>query len=162
RGRGGARRQLPRRGRRARGAGHQGAGELAKSAKWTLGPQLPDAAKIYDHLLSLPAEATVISEKQGPALAAANAKTLEATYHRPYTTHGAIGPSCALAELKDGKMTVWTHAQGVFPLLAHLAPSLGMKPADIHCIHVEGSGCYGHNGADDAALDAALLARGVP
>src|SRR5262249_50723873 len=117
--------------------------ELAKSAKWTLGPQLPDAAKIYDHLPALPAGTTGISEKQGPALAAANAKTLEATYHRPYTTHGSIGPSCALAELKDGKMTVWTHAQGVFPLLAHLAPSLGMKPADIHCIHVEGSGCYG-------------------
>jgi CO/xanthine dehydrogenase Mo-binding subunit len=104
---------------------------LAGSAKWTLGPPLPDPAKLYDHLLSLPAEATVVSEKQPAALAAAAAplasaapsatKVLEATYHKPYTAHGSIGPSCALAELKDGKLTVWTHSQGVFPNRAHLA-----------------------------------------
>ena len=149
---------------------------LAGSAKWTLGPPLPDPAKLYDHLLSLPAEATVVSEKQPAALAAAPAgavplvaavpsvaaKVLEATYHKPYTAHGSIGPSCALAELKDGKMTVWTHSQGVFPNRAHLAPALGMKPEDVRCIHAEGSGCYGHNGADDVALDAALLARSAP
>ncbi len=136
---------------------------LARSAKWTPGPQLPDPAKLYEHLLSLPADSKVVNEKQAPALAAtAGAKVLEATYHKPYTAHGSIGPSCALAEFKDGKMTVWTHSQGVFPLRAHLAPALGMKPQDIRCIHTEGSGCYGHNGADDVALDAALLARAAP
>jgi len=136
---------------------------LARSAKWTPGPQLPDQAKLYEHLLSLPADSKVVNEKQAPALAAtAGAKVLEATYHKPYTAHGSIGPSCALAEFKDGKMTVWTHSQGVFPLRAHLAPALGMKPQDIRCIHTEGSGCYGHNGADDVALDAALLARAAP
>src|SRR6266851_8479739 len=136
---------------------------LARSAKWTPGPQLPDPAKLYEHLLSLPADSKVVNEKQAPALAAtAGAKVLEATYHKPYTAHGSIGPSCALAEFKDGKMTVWTHSQGVFPLRAHLAPALGMRPQDIRCIHAEGSGCYGHNGADDVALDAALLARAAP
>jgi CO/xanthine dehydrogenase Mo-binding subunit len=141
---------------------------LARSAKWTLGPPLPDAAKIYDHLLSLPTEDAVISEKQPAALAAAPAaasaapKVLEATYRKPYIAHGSIGPSCALAELKDGKMTVWTHSQGVFPNRGNLADALGMKPNEVRCIHVEGSGCYGHNGADDVALDAALLARGAP
>jgi nicotinate dehydrogenase subunit B len=133
---------------------------LAKGAKWTLGPQLPDPAKIYDLLLSLPSEDKVISEKQ--AAMPAGAKVLEATYRKPYMSHGSIGPSCALAELKDGKMSVWTHTQGVFPLRGNLAPALDMKPEDVHCIHVEGSGCYGHNAADDVALDAALLARGVP
>ena len=56
-------------------------------------------------------------------------------------------------------MTVWTHSQGVFPLRDELVKALKMQPPDVRCIHVEGSGCYGHNGADDVALDAALLAR---
>jgi CO/xanthine dehydrogenase Mo-binding subunit len=137
---------------------------LIKSAKWTLGPPLPDPATIHDHLLSLPTEDTVISDKKPIEVAAApaGAQVIEATYRKPYMSHGSIGPSCALAELKDGKLTVWTHSQGVFPNRAKLAEALGMKPADVREVHTEGSGCYGHNGADDVALDAALLARGVP
>ncbi len=135
---------------------------LIKSAKWTLGPPLPDPATIHEHLMSLPSEATVISEKQEPLLASANAKTIEATYRKPYMSHGSIGPSCALAHLDGGIITVWTHSQGVFPNRARLAEALDMKPSDIRCVHAEGSGCYGHNGADDVALDAALLARGIP
>jgi nicotinate dehydrogenase subunit B len=73
--------------------------------------------------------------------------------------HASIGPSCSVAQLESGKLTVWTHTQGVFPLRATMAKALDMPPAAIRCIHVEGSGCYGHNGADDVALDAALLAR---
>ena len=130
---------------------------LAGAATWQDGPELPDPAKIYEHLQSLPTDSKVISDKQAPVLA--GARVIEATYHRPYQAHAAIGPSCALAEVKDGKLTVWTHTQGVFPLRATLAKALDMQPAAIRCIHVEGSGCYGHNGADDVALDAALLAR---
>jgi len=133
---------------------------LAKSAKWTLGPQLPDPAKIYDVLMALPSTDSVISEKQ--AALPDGAKVLEATYHKPYMSHGSIGPSCAVAQFKDGKMTVWTHSQGIYPLRGHLALGLKMQPADVRCIHAEGSGCYGHNAADDVGLDAALLARAVP
>jgi nicotinate dehydrogenase subunit B len=132
---------------------------LIKRAKWTLGPELPDPAKIYDVLLALPAEDAVISVKQAPM--PEGAKVIEATYHKPYMAHASIGPSCALAEFKDGKMTVWTHSQGVFPLRNHLSLGLKLPVADIRCIHAEGSGCYGHNGADDVGLDAALLARAV-
>jgi len=135
---------------------------LIGSAKWTLGPALPDPATIHEHLMSLPSEATVISEKQEPLVAGADAKTVEATYRKPYMSHGSIGPSCALARLDEGIITVWTHSQGVFPNRARLAEALDMKPSDIRCVHAEGSGCYGHNGADDVALDAALLARAVP
>jgi nicotinate dehydrogenase subunit B len=137
---------------------------LIKSAKWTLGPPLPDPATIHEHLLSLPTEDTVISTKQPALLAAAPAAgaVIEATYRKPYMSHGSIGPSCSHAELKDGKLTVWTHSQGVFPNRGKLAEALGMKAGDVRCVHVEGSGCYGHNGADDVALDAALLARGAP
>jgi CO/xanthine dehydrogenase Mo-binding subunit len=141
---------------------------LIKSAKWTLGPALPNPAKIYEHLMTLPTEDTVISDKRAPALAEAptgaqaGAQILEATYHRPYMAHASIGPSCALAHLADGKLTVWNHSQGVFPNRARLAEAIGMKPGDIREVHADGSGCYGHNGADDVALDAALLARAVP
>jgi CO/xanthine dehydrogenase Mo-binding subunit len=132
---------------------------LAQSATWQAGPELPDPGRIYDHLLSLPMDNKVISEKDTALVVEGSLKVLEATYHRPYQAHASIGPSCALAELKDGKLTVWTHSQGVFPLRAHMAKALDMAPAAIRCIHAEGSGCYGHNGADDVALDAALLAR---
>jgi len=132
---------------------------LIKNAKWTLGPELPDPAKIYETLLALPTEDIVVSDKQ--ALMPQGATVVEATYRKPYMAHASIGPSCALAEFKDGKMTVWTHSQGVFPLRDHLSLGLKLPVADIRCIHAEGSGCYGHNGADDVSLDAALLARAV-
>ena len=88
--------------------------------------------------------------------------TMTATYQRPYQMHASIGPSCAIARLADGRMTVWTHTQGVYPLRKALAELLAMPPESVRCIHVEGSGCYGHNGADDVAADAALLARALP
>lgn len=133
---------------------------LTANAKWSGGNDLPDPAKLYEHLLSLPTEDKVVSEKTAPL--PDGATVVEATYRKPYMSHGSIGPSCALAQFEGGKLKVWTHSQGVFPLRGNLVMALKMAPADIHCIHTEGSGCYGHNGADDVALDAALLARAVP
>ena len=133
---------------------------LARSARWAGGAELPEPGKLYDHLLSLPTEDTVVSDKTAPL--PDGAKTIEATYRKPYLAHGSIGPSCAVADFRDGKVSVWTHSQGVFPLRRDLVKALKMEPANVRCIHVEGSGCYGHNGADDVALDAALLARATP
>jgi len=133
---------------------------LADAAKWKPGPELPDPASIHAHLKSLPAKVEVIGVKQAPLLAAAP-KVLEATYTKPYMAHASIGPSAAVAEFKDDKLTVWTHSQGVFPVRAEIAKAMKLPPASVRCIHTEGSGCYGHNGADDVALDAALLARAV-
>ena len=130
---------------------------LINSAKWSGGDGLPDRAKLYEYLLTLKTESKVISEKQ--AAQPDGAKAVGATYHRPYTAHASIGPSCSVAELKGGKLTVWTHSQGVFPLRGTIAKALEMPPANIRCIHAEGAGCYGHNGADDVAFDAAILAR---
>jgi nicotinate dehydrogenase subunit B len=130
---------------------------LKRSARWSGGEELPDPAKIHEHLLTLSMEDKVISDKQAPL--PDGAKRVEATYHRPYTAHASIGPSCSVAQAENGKLTVWTHTQGVFPLRATMAKALDMQPSAIRCIHTEGSGCYGHNAADDVALDAALLAR---
>jgi nicotinate dehydrogenase subunit B len=86
----------------------------------------------------------------------------EATYSRGYLAHASISPSCGLAEFRDGHLTVWTHCQGVFPLRAALAKALGLDASVITVHHVQGSGCYGHNGADDAAADAAIIAMQMP
>ena len=86
----------------------------------------------------------------------------EATYSRGYLAHASISPSCGLAEYRDGHLTVWTHCQGVFPLRGSLAKALGIDASNITVRHVQGSGCYGHNGADDAAADAAIIAMQMP
>jgi CO/xanthine dehydrogenase Mo-binding subunit len=84
------------------------------------------------------------------------------TVSRPYIAHGSMAPSCALAEFKDGHLTVWSHGQGMHPLRKNLAPVLGLPVEAITCRHLHGAGCYGHNGADDCALDAALIAQRLP
>jgi nicotinate dehydrogenase subunit B len=130
---------------------------LIAGAKWREQDSLPDPAALDRVLTSLPAKPETISQKGTPPASAA--KTLEARYTRPFIAHASIGPSCAIAQLSDGAYTVWSHSQGVFPLRRDLAKVLGVGEDKLHVIHMEGAGCYGHNGADDAALDAALLAR---
>lgn len=88
--------------------------------------------------------------------------TLEVRYERPYHMHGSIGPSAAMAHFADGRLTLWTHSQGIHVLRKSMAEALDMAIGDIHIHHAPGSGCYGHNGADDAAFDAALTARAMP
>lgn len=92
------------------------------------------------------------------------AKTQEATYFTPYQMHAAIGPSCAVADVSGGQATIWSGTQGVYQLQGAIAQLLGLPASAVHVIYVEASGCYGHNGADDAAADAALLsqAAGAP
>ncbi len=85
-----------------------------------------------------------------------------ATYSRPYQAHAALGPSCAIAEFRDARLTVWTHGQGPHPLRWALARALDLDPAAIVVKHAFGPGVYGHNGADDAAMDAALIAMHRP
>ena len=133
---------------------------LAMASLWDESKALPDPARLYDWLRSAPARDDVIhavgssAESGGP--------WLEAVYYRPYQLHGSIGPSCAVAVAEAGGLTVWTHSQGVYPLRAALAELLGLAPDKVRCIHMEGSGCYGHNGADDVAADAALVAMALP
>ncbi|MCP3723515.1 molybdopterin-dependent oxidoreductase [Paraburkholderia sp. CNPSo 3272] len=134
--------------------------ELALAAQWQAGPALPDPAGIHAFLMKLPAQEIVVADQSAPA--SPPAVTLKARYSKPYLTHGSIGPSCALAQLDNGVMTVWTHTQGVYPLRAGIAEMLGMPREKVRCVHVEGSGCYGHNGADDVAGDAAFIARELP
>jgi nicotinate dehydrogenase subunit B len=133
---------------------------LSAAAKWQETPSLPKQDDLLRVLTHLPSQDKTIFQQGNPSVV--GQKTLEATYTRPYQSHGSIGPSCAVAQFTDGVMTVWTHTQGVYPDRQGIAEMLRMAPQNVRCIHVEGSGCYGHNGADDAAADAALIARAMP
>ena len=88
-------------------------------------------------------------------------KKLAATYDFPIHTHGSIGPSCAVAEFKDGKLTSWSASQATHNLRKQLAKMFSLPLESVRCIYLEGSGCYGRNGHEDAAADSALLAKAV-
>ena len=133
---------------------------LTAAAKWKETASLPKQEDIARVLTGLPSQDSTIFERRDPS--AVGQKTLEATYTRPYQSHGSIGPSCAVAQSVNDAMTVWTHTQGVYPDRQGIAEMLRVPMASVRLIHVEGSGCYGHNGADDAAADAALIARELP
>lgn len=133
---------------------------LAAAARWKETAELPKQDDLPAAILALPSRDFAIFARSDPA--ATGVKTIEATYTRPYQSHGSIGPSCAVAQFADDAMTVWTHTQGVYPDREAIAEMLHVPSAGVRLIHVEGSGCYGHNGADDAAADAALIARALP
>jgi CO/xanthine dehydrogenase Mo-binding subunit len=123
-------------------------------------PPIP-AADLRETIRRLPAQDMPIFDYPGPA-SPPDARSIRVRYSRPHLMHGSIGPSCAMALWENDGMTVWTHSQGVYPLRKALAELLKLDLEKIRCIHVEGSGCYGHNGADDVAADAALAARAMP
>jgi nicotinate dehydrogenase subunit B len=138
-------------------------------AVWDNSTTLPDPAQLYDLLLGQPAQSQLIVAGSAtdapippPFVPEDAAQTLTATYLRPYQMHASLGPSAAVAHLAGEKLTIWSHTQGAYPLRAAIAAVLGLETAAVRVIHVDGAGCYGHNGADDVALDAALLARAVP
>jgi CO/xanthine dehydrogenase Mo-binding subunit len=111
---------------------------------------------------SLATHDEVNADRQDAASAARAVRTLDADYTRPFIAHASIGPSCAVAH-RDGEMiTVWCHSQSIGPLRREIARVLDWPEERLRLAHVQGSGCYGHNGADDVALDAALVARALP
>ena len=135
---------------------------LASAARWSEDAiPLPDIADLLGELKKLRAETIVAGSAGQSEPVPDQGKRVSAEYTRSYLSHASIGPSCAVAWLKDGHMTVWSHTQGAFPLRGDLAKVLRMQSDHVDVIHMPGAGCYGHNGADDVALDAALVARAV-
>ena len=132
-------------------------GVLRRAASWKDADPLPQ--DVHAWLKEHAVEHRVISEKADAVAQSQGTKTIEASYTKSYISHAPIGPSCAIAQFQGDKLLVWSHSQGIFNLRRDLAMALGMREDAIVVRHAEGSGCYGHNGADDVALDAALLAR---
>jgi CO/xanthine dehydrogenase Mo-binding subunit len=143
----------------------QRAYEAAKrTAEWTGGRRWSAADADPRHLQTLGAEARpVIREGAAvPEPAPAGSVRVEAEYSRPYLSHASIGVCCAVAWLDGGRMTVWSHTQGPYPLRNAVARGLNLEREGVTVIHLPGAGTYGHNGADDAAFDAALVAQALP
>ena len=133
--------------------------KLRARAKWEEGARVPE--DVYAWLQASAVEHHVSKETVDAAAKARAVKRVQATYRKPYIAHASIGPSCAIARWQGAQLEVWTHSQGIFNLRRELGMILGKAENEIIVRHVEGAGCYGHNGADDVALDAALLARGA-
>jgi CO/xanthine dehydrogenase Mo-binding subunit len=134
--------------------------KLKSLARWRERETLPDANDLPGFLRAQPVETSVVDEKKSAA--APVGRSFRASYARPYLAHGSIGPSCGIARYEGGKLEVWAHAQGVYPMQKDLALLLGIPPQAITVTHAPGAGCYGHNGADDAAADAAVIAHLLP
>ena len=115
---------------------------------------------VDDTLKALPWRDIVILDTDGAV--AVPEKSVRQRYSRHWISHGSIGPSCAVAWLKDDMLTIWTHSQGTFDVRRVAAELLGRPIEKIRAIHAEGAGCYGQNGADDVAAEAAMLAMAVP
>lgn len=120
-----------------------------------LPPQVTEAA-------SLKNMASTELEEGAPAGGPSNRRRLQAAYSRPYIAHASMSPSCGIAWFEDGRLRVWTHAQGVYPPRLQIARITGVPPEAIEMEHAQGAGCYGHNGAEDAAFDAAFIASRRP
>jgi CO/xanthine dehydrogenase Mo-binding subunit len=133
------------------------------SVKWSAWSGLPEQSRIWEHVRQTKIVKDDITSNQGDSLSALAAapRKLAATYDFAIHTHGSIGPSCAVAEFADGKLTCWTASQATHNLRKQLAAMLSVADESVRCIYVEGAGCYGRNGHEDAAADATLLARAV-
>lgn len=141
--------------------------KLAAVSLWRETGKLPDMHQLGGFLRTQALETTVVGEKTADLAIADQAGTrrFAASYSRPFLAHASIGPSCAVARFTIASeadvLEVWSHTQGIFNLRADLALMLNLRLENVTVHHLEGAGCYGHNGADDVAADAALLARAV-
>ena len=135
--------------------------KLATLAQWHEPQSLPDMNNMPAFLRAQPVDTLLVGEKKPEQVPGATSH-LQASYSRPFIAHASVAPSCAVARYSPNRLEVWTHSQGIFNLRTDLATLFGMPEDDVSVHHAEGAGSYGHNGADDAACDAALLARAVP
>jgi nicotinate dehydrogenase subunit B len=138
----------------------KGAGQL--KATWSKWEGLPEQAKLFEHVRATKVANEEVTGNVGDtatAMGADDSKKLSATYDFAIHTHGSIGPSCAVAEFKDGKLTSWSASQATHNLRKQLAKMFETGVENVRCVYIEGSGCYGRNGHEDAAADAALLAK---
>ena len=128
---------------------------------WDEKATLPDEYNLGQWLRSVPADSNVVASRENKDVAP-KVRTVRRDFTRPFVAHASIGLCCSAAEWQGDALHVWTHCQGIYNLRSDLALVFGLEPEAVVVEHMEGAGCYGHNGADDVALDAALLARAVP
>ena len=126
-------------------------------------PPFPSQAALYDHIRKATVRKRDVEKQNGDVDAAFKtaAKVIEAEYEWPFQSHASMGPACALVEIKDGKVTCWSGTQKSHFVQQGLASILEVPANKVHVIWTTGPGSYGRNDADDAAMDAAVLAKAV-
>lgn len=144
------------------GQARDAAAVLRQSITWSLPNDLPPPEGIYDWLKAAPSRTESVARRESESSDDSATTTFSAVYQRPYQAHASISPSAAIALFQKEQLTIWSHAQGMYPLRTAIAHTLGLRPEQVRCIHKPAAGCYGHNGADDAACDAAALALNFP
>ena len=127
--------------------------------KWSDWNGLPAMDQLYAGLRAGKSEDDVFSQKGDIAAALNGGKRFEAAYETPFETHGMIGPSCAVADVRDGRATIWSGSQYPHDVQRSAAKLLDLSPDRVRVIAHAGSGCYGRLSTDDAALDAALMSQ---
>ena len=131
-------------------------------ARWSESAPLIGASAVRGWLRAGPFAADETLVKKGDAVAAlAGATKISAEFYWPMQSHGSMGPSCAVADVRDGKATVWSASQATHRFRETIARALALPKDAVRVIYLDGSGCYGMNGHDDAAADAALLSKAV-
>ena len=128
---------------------------------WSAWAGLPEESRLFEYMRGSKVDRNEVLQNTGDTTRVGKAgdRTIEATYDLAINTHGSIGPSCAVADFKDGVLTVWTPSQASYLLRSQLAIMLDLAPERVRCIYVEGAGCYGRNGADDCSSEVALIAK---
>jgi nicotinate dehydrogenase subunit B len=128
-------------------------------ATWSAGTGLPEQSTVFETWRQRPIAKEEVTQKVGdaPAALTSSAKRIKATYDFAVQTHASIGPSCAVADIKDGKLTVWSPSQATHSMQHELAALTGLSKDAIRLVYLDGSGCYGRNGHEDATADAALI-----
>lgn len=134
------------------------ADKVLRAQVWRGVAEVPPADGVTAWLKSQPADSTVVLDQPAATPPALPLQTFCADYERPYLHHASIGLCCALAQWRGSTLQVWSHSQGIFNLRRDLALAFGVAPDNVLVSHCDGAGCYGHNGADDAAFDASWLA----
>jgi nicotinate dehydrogenase subunit B len=130
-----------------------------KAEIWRGAADVPSPTHLGDWLKTQPLDTTVIVEQRPATPLPRAAHVFRADFGRSYLQHASIGLSCAIAQWKEDQLQVWSHSQGIFNLRRDLALAFDVPQEAVTVCHSDGAGCYGHNGADDAAFDAAWLAR---
>jgi len=133
---------------------------------WTDSPTLPNQAELYEYMRRQPTrDAISVLSPDVDQMFTQAARTVRATYLHPYQMHGSLGASCGVADVRgsgsSATATIWSSTQGVYPQRDSAANLLGIPRENVRVIFVEGSGCYGINGADTVCFDAALMSQAV-
>ena len=139
-----------------------GAIKAARALKltWSTGTGLPDKATVFDYWRKQPIAKEEATQKVGdaPAALATSARRVKASYEFAVQTHASLGPSCAVADFSQGQLNVWSASQATHSMQSELATITGLAQEKVRLVYLDGAGCYGRNGHEDATADAALIA----